>query len=46
MLASKEVNARDYCREVEHIANAKCTSALYAYDGEGPAPYWFKENRG
>jgi len=45
MLASKDVNARDYYREVEHIANAKCTSALYAYDGEGPVPFWFRENR-
>jgi len=45
MMTSKNINAQNYFQEIETIADAKHTVLLYAYDGKGPAPFWFEENR-
>jgi len=43
--ASEEVSARNYSKEIDTIAKAIHLCSLYAYDGEGPFPFWFEENR-
>lgn len=42
---SKEIRALSYRTEVKNTDDAQLTVALYAHDGNGPAPLWFEEKR-
>ncbi|KLO12778.1 hypothetical protein SCHPADRAFT_940952 [Schizopora paradoxa] len=43
--ASGGVDASEYWREIINPQNAHISCPLYAYEGEGPAPLWFDENK-